>query len=150
MTTNPTIFEKAVTGGDRYDADIRRLASSGHSAGEIFEALAMADVRAACDLFAPVYERASGHDGLVSIEVSPALAHDTAATIHEAERLWRSVGRPERHDQDSRHSRRSARDHALHRPGINVNVTLLFSVERYEEVVSAYEAGLEARLGRGH
>lgn len=150
MTTNPTIFEKAVTGGDRYDADIRRLASSGHSAGEIFEALAIADVRAACDLFAPVYERAMGHDGLVSIEVSPALAHDTRATIREAERLWRSVGRPNAMIKiPGTRAGLPAITHCIGL-GINVNVTLLFSVERYEEVVSAYEAGLEARLGRGH
>ncbi len=149
MTTNPTIFEKAVTGGDRYDAEIRRLAGEGHTAAEIFEALAVADVRAACDLFAPVYERAGGHDGLVSIEVSPALANDTRATIHEAGRLWRAVGRPNAMIKiPGTRAGLPAITHCIGQ-GINVNVTLLFSVERYEEVMTAYEAGLDGRTGRG-
>ena len=81
MTTNPTIFEKAVAGSDLYDEDIRQLTSRGRSSMEVFEALAVADVRAACEAFLPVYQRTGGQDGLVSIEVSPALARDTAATI---------------------------------------------------------------------
>jgi transaldolase len=149
MTTNPTIFEKAVAGGNRYDADIRRLAAEGHTSAEIFEAIAVADVRAACDLFAPVYERAGGQDGLVSIEVSPALANDTRATIHEAERLWRTVGRPNAMIKiPGTRAGLPAITHCIGQ-GINVNVTLLFSVVRYEEVVTAFEAGLGARLGRG-
>ena len=91
MTTNPTIFEKAVAGGEQYDDQIRRLAAAGRTPAEIFEALAVADVRAACDRFTPVYERTAGGDGLVSIEVSPTLAHDTAATILEAEQLGQKV-----------------------------------------------------------
>ena len=149
MTTNPTIFEKAVAGGNRYDADIRRLAAEGHTSAEIFEAIAVADVRAACDLFTPVYERAGGQDGLVSIEVSPALANDTRATIHEAERLWRTVGRPNAMIKiPGTRAGLPAITHCIGQ-GINVNVTLLFSVVRYEEVVTAFEAGLDARLGRG-
>jgi transaldolase len=80
MTTNPTIFEKAIAGSDVYDDDVRRLAGAGRGPAEIVEAIAVADVRAACDLFAPVYQRTGGRDGVVSIEVSPTLAHDTDGT----------------------------------------------------------------------
>jgi transaldolase len=149
MTTNPTIFEKAVVGGERYDEPIRHLASQGRSAEEIFEALAVADVQAACDLFAPVYERTAGQDGLVSIEVTPTLAHDTAGTIVEAERLWRTVARPNTMIKIPGTLAGLAAVSRCISQGINVNVTLLFSVERYEDVVSAYEAGLETRLARG-
>jgi transaldolase len=149
MTTNPTIFEKAVVGGERYDEPIRHLAGQGRSGEEIFEALAVADVQAACDLFAPVYERTAGQDGLVSIEVTPTLAYDTAGTIVEAERLWRTVARPNRMIKiPGTLAGLAAISHCISQ-GINVNVTLLFSVERYEDVVSAYEAGLETRLARG-
>jgi transaldolase len=149
MTTNPTIFEKAIAGGERYDAQIRRLAGEGRSPAEILEALAVTDVRAACDLFAPVYERTAGRDGLVSIEVAPTLARDTAATILEAERLWRAVERPNAMIKiPGTLAGLPAVTHCV-AEGINVNVTLLFSVDRYQEVVSAYEAGLEARLASG-
>src|SRR5882672_11140880 len=93
MTSNPTIFEKAIAGSDLYDDEIRRQAGEGRTAAEIFESLAVADVQAACDAFRHVYERAGGGDGLVSLEVSPTLAHDTRGTIAEAERLWGAVGR---------------------------------------------------------
>jgi transaldolase len=149
MTTNPTIFEKAVAGGEQYDEQIRRLAGEGRPPTEIFEALAIADVRAACDLFAPVYERTEGRDGLVSIEVAPTLARDTAATMLEAERLWCAVARSNAMIKiPGTLAGLPAVTHCIAR-GINVNVTLLFSVERYEEVVTAYEAGLEARLAEG-
>lgn len=149
MTTNPTIFEKAVAGSELYDDDIRRLTAQGRTAAEVFEALAVADVRAACDLFLPVYERTGGQDGLVSIEVSPALARDTAATILEADRLWRAVARPNAMIKiPGTAEGLPAVTHCI-AEGINVNITLLFAVERYHEVFSAYEAGLEARLARG-
>ena len=91
MTSNPTIFEKAVAGSSSYDEDIRRLAAEDRSPAEIFEALAVADVRAACDVFRPVYDATGGRDGLVSLEVNPELARNTDATIAEAERLWNSA-----------------------------------------------------------
>ena len=95
MTSNPTIFEKAIAGSRLYDAEIRGLTDAGRTAQEVFEHLAVADVRAACDAFAGVYagDRTAA-DGLVSLEVSPTLANDTGATIREAERLWRAVDRP--------------------------------------------------------
>src|SRR5713101_8081918 len=87
MTTNPTIFEKAIGQGDRYDADIRRLADQGLPAPRIYEALAVADMQRACDIFQPVFERTHAQDGYVSIEVSPELAYDAEATVQEARRL---------------------------------------------------------------
>jgi transaldolase len=149
MTSNPTIFEKAIAGSRLYDAEIRGLADAGRSAQEIFEGLAVADVRAACDAFAGVYEAAGGGDGLVSLEVSPVLANDTEATIHEAERLWRSLDRPNAMIKiPGTPEGLPAITHCI-AAGISVNVTLLFSVERYGEVVEAFLAGLERRLDAG-
>jgi transaldolase len=146
MTSNPTIFEKAIATSDSYDADIRRLAEQGRSAGEIFEELAVDDVRAACDVFRDLYARADNGDGTVSLEVSPTLAHDTAGTVHEAERLWRAVDRP---NAMIKIPGTKAGLPAITRclaQGINVNVTLLFSLERYAEVVEAFLQGLEQRV----
>jgi transaldolase len=148
MTSNPTIFDKAVAGSRLYDADIRRLADKGTSAGEIFEALAVADVQAACDAFLPLYERSGRADGLVSLEVSPTLAHDADATVHEAERLWRALSRPNAMIKiPGTRAGLSAISRCID-AGINVNVTLLFSVERYAEVIEAFLAGMEQRLDR--
>ena len=145
MTTNPTIFEKAVQGSDLYDEEIRQLAAEGRSPGEIFEALAVADVRAACDLFLPVYRQSGGSDGLVSIEVSPALAYDSAGTVAEAERLWRRIGRPNVMIKiPGTRAGLPAVTRCLAR-GINVNVTLLFAVSRYRAVIDAFFQGLEQR-----
>src|SRR5687768_8804844 len=94
MTSNPTIFEKAVSGSRAYDDVIRRLREQGRSPAEIFEAIAVEDVRAACDVFADLHRRTGGLDGQVSLEVSPVLANDTAGTISEAHRLWKAVERP--------------------------------------------------------
>jgi transaldolase len=148
MTSNPTIFDKAVAGSRLYDADIRRLADKGASAGEIFESLAVADVREACDAFLPLYERSGRGDGLVSLEVSPTLAHDADATVHEAERLWGALSRPNAMIKiPGTRAGLSAITRCIG-AGINVNVTLLFSVERYAEVIEAFLAGMEQRLDR--
>lgn len=149
MTSNPTIFEKAVAGSSSYDDDIRRLGGAGKSPSEIFEALAVADVRAACDVFADLHRRTGGLDGQVSLEVSPALANDTEATIHEAQRLWAAVDRP---NAMIKIPGTEAGLPAITRciaDGISVNVTLLFSVERYAAVIEAWLAGMEQRLDRG-
>ena len=149
MTTNPTIFEKAIAGSELYDEDIRRLATDGKAPAQIFEALAVADVRAACDLFLPVYQESRGMDGLVSMEVSPTLAHDPAATIAEAERLWSRIARPNVMIKiPGTHAGLPAISHCL-ALGINVNVTLLFAVRRYREVVDAFFTGLERRVAAG-
>jgi transaldolase len=148
MTTNPTIFEKAVTGSDHYDADIRALADSGLKPGEIFETLAVADVRTACELFLPLYGASEGSDGFVSIEVSPELANDTDATVREARRLWEAVDRPNVMIKiPGTQAGLAAITRCLTR-GLNVNVTLLFSVERYRQVMEAHLTGLEQRRAR--
>jgi transaldolase/transaldolase/glucose-6-phosphate isomerase len=149
MTSNPTIFEKAIAGSRLYDEDIRRASEQGRSVGEIFESLAVADVRAACDAFMPLYRQSVGADGFVSLEVSPTLANDAAATIHEAERLWDAVDRPNAMIKiPGTRAGLPAITHCIS-AGINVNVTLLFSTERYAEVVEAFLAGMELRLDRG-
>ncbi|MGI8818602.1 MAG: transaldolase [Gemmatimonadales bacterium] len=149
MTSNPTIFEKAIAGSRLYDEDIRRLSDQGRAAGEIFESLAVADVRAACDVFMPLYQQSAGADGFVSLEVSPSLAHDAAGTIHEAERLWGAVARPNAMIKiPGTSAGLPAITHCI-AAGINVNVTLLFSVERYSQVIDAFLTGLETRLNRG-
>ena len=148
MTSNPTIFEKAVAGSGAYDDDIRRLGRAGRSPGEIFEALAVADVRAACEAFAELHRSSGGVDGQVSLEVSPELANDTEATIQEAHRLWAAVDRP---NAMIKIPGTEAGLPAVTRciaDGISVNVTLLFSVERYAAVIEAWLAGLEERVGR--
>ena len=148
MTSNPTIFEKAIASSADYDADIRRLAAQGKSPAEIFEALAVADVRAACDTFRPVYDRTESADGLVSLEVSPTLAHDSKGTIIEATRLWQAVARPNAMIKiPGTTAGLLAIEHCL-AVGINVNVTLLFAVSRYEEVIEAFLKGLEHRAGK--
>jgi transaldolase len=149
MTSNPTIFEKAIAGSRLYDEEIRALADAGRSTQEIFEQLAVADVRAACDAFAGVYDATGGADGLVSLEVSPALAHDTDATVHEAERLWRALDRPNAMIKiPGTKAGLPAITHCT-AAGISVNVTLLFSVERYGEVIEAFLEGLDRRLAAG-
>lgn len=149
MTTNPTIFEKAIAGSALYDDDIRRLATEGRRPAEIFEALAVEDVAAACDLFLPVYQESGGLDGLVSMEVSPTLARDTTGTIAEAERLWTRIARPNVMIKIPGTREGLPAITRCLADGLNVNVTLLFSVERYREVVAAFFAGLEQRAAGG-
>jgi transaldolase len=149
MTSNPTIFEKAIAGSAAYDADIRRLGEQGRTTAEIFEELAVADVRAACDEFAGLHQVTGGVDGQVSLEVSPTLAHDARATIHEAERLWGAVDRPNAMIKiPGTEAGLPAITHCIAR-GISVNVTLLFSVERYAAVIEAWLTGLEQRQAEG-
>ena len=150
MTSNPTIFEKAVAGSSDYDGDIRAAMAKGGSAAEAFEALAVADVQAACDAFRPVWDGKKNGDGTVSLEVSPTLAHDTAGTVAEAKRLWERVARPNVMIKiPGTKAGLPAIEECL-ASGINVNVTLLFSVERYLEVVEAFFKGVERRVAAGH
>src|SRR3989344_4769235 len=149
LTSNPTIFEKAIIGSDQYDEDIRVLLAEGRSPSEIFEALAVADVQSACDIFLDQYEALEGRDGLVSIEVNPELAYSTIATIEEASRLWNAVNRPNAMIKiPGTLAGLEAIRESLAR-GINVNVTLLFAVSRYVQVIEAFFDGLERRLERG-
>jgi transaldolase len=150
MTTNPTIFEKAIAGSALYDGDIRRHAAEGRTPVEICESLAVEDVRAACDLFLPIHRASRGGDGLVSIEVSPLLARDAVGTIAEAERLWGRIGRPNAMIKIPGTVEALPAISRCLAAGINVNVTLLFSVTRYRAVVEAFLAGLERRAASGH
>lgn len=149
MTSNPTIFEKAIAGSRLYDDDIRRLSERGRNSAEIFETLAVADVRAACDTFMPLYRESNGADGYVSLEVSPRLAHDSDGTAQEAERLWQEVGRANAMIKIPGTWAGLAAITRSIEAGINVNVTLLFAVERYVQVIDAFMRGLERRLDRG-
>lgn len=150
VTSNPTIFEQAVAKGSSYDEAIGRLAAQGKDGAAIFEALAVEDVTAACDLFQPIYEMSGGNDGFVSIEVSPRLARDAGATIAEARRLWQAVNRPNVLIKIPGTAEGLPAVTQAIAEGINVNVTLLFAVTMYERVIAAYLAGLEQRLASGH
>lgn len=147
MTSNPTIFEKAVQ-SSVYDAQIMQLAGQ-LEPPEIFETIASDDVRAACDIFAPFFAASRGRDGYVSIEVAPARAHDAAGTVAEARRLWQLVGRPNAMIKVPGTESGVLAVRQLIGQGINVNVTLLFSVAVYARVIDAYMSGLEDRMARG-
>ena len=149
VTSNPTIFEQAIAGSAAYDGAIAALAREGKDARAILEALTVADVAAACDAFAPIHEMTGGGDGFVSLEVAPDLAHDTAASVAEAKRLWGAVGRPNLMIKVPGTSEGLPAITALLAEGINVNVTLLFAVGMYQRVIEAYLAGLEQRLAAG-
>jgi len=149
-TSNPTIFAQAITGSDRYDAQLRELVAGGErDLRELFFSLALDDVRAAARLLRPAYERSGGSDGFISFECTPDLADDTAATIDQATGLWQRLGRPNVMIKVPGTAAGLPAIEELTRRGVNVNVTLLFSVERYEQVIEAYLRGLTARAGAG-
>lgn len=149
MTSNPTIFEQAIGESADYNNEIADLASSGKTDREIFETLATQDVREAADLFRPVYRATGGTDGFVSIEVSPDVAHDTDGSVSEARRLWKTVDRPNVMIKiPGTREGWPAIERCLIE-GMNINITLLFSVQHYQEVSEAYMRALEARVGLG-
>src|SRR5918998_95997 len=149
VTSNPAIFEKAILGSDDYDQDIEKLAREGLAANEIYLNLAMKDVQMACDVLAPVHDATGGRDGFVSLEVEPSLAHDTEGTLGEARELWNAVDRPNVMIKiPGTPEGLPAIEEAI-ADGINVNVTLLFSVDAYETVTEAYIKGLERRREAG-
>jgi transaldolase len=148
MTSNPTIFEKALAEGSEYDDQIRS-APGDFTALELFELIATTDVRTACDFFRPAYDRANGTDGFVSIEVSPAAANDANATISEAERLWATVDRPNVMIKVPGTDEGAIAVRRLTARGINVNITLLFSIDAHAKVIEAFMAGLEDRVAAG-
>jgi transaldolase len=149
VTSNPAIFEKAITRSDAYDDAIEDLAAEGRSAERIFEALAIEDIQDAADLFADVYRRSDGQHGYVSLEVSPTLAFDADATMHEARRLWSALDRPNVLVKVPGTIQGLKAIRRLTAEGINVNVTLLFGLPRYQAVAEAYLAGLRDRLEAG-
>ena len=146
MTSNPTIFQKAIADTELYDEDIRRLAGEKRDTFRIFEGLAVADVSAAADVFRPVFDATGGDDGFVSIEVGPHVALDTAATIEEARRLWKSCSRPNVMVKIPGTKEGVPAIRQCLEEGININITLLFSVARYREVMEAYIAAMESRV----
>ncbi len=146
ITSNPTIFSKAISKSGAYDAQIRELAGRELSVKDLYEDLAIKDVRDACDLLRPVFDESQGADGFASLEVSPYLAHDAEATMQEARRLFHRVNRPNVFIKiPGTVAGLSAIEEMLYE-GININITLLFSVERYEAVARAYLTALERRL----
>lgn len=151
VTTNPTIFEKAISGGaDAYADQLRTLAVGGADVDAIIRALTTDDVRAACDVFTGLWADTDGEDGRVSIEVDPRLAHDTEGTIAQARELWAIVDRPNALVKIPATLEGLPAITEAIGSGISVNVTLIFSVERYLAVVDAYAAGLELAASRGH
>ena len=149
VTSNPTIFEKAIDGSDEYDEDLRRLARAGKSASEVFDTLAVQDIRATADLLRPIYERTGRGDGYVSLEVSPKIAYDTAAQLDEARRLFKLIGRENAFIKIPGTPQGIPAFEQAIAGGLNINVTLLFSIESYEQVTRAYMSGLEKRLAAG-
>ncbi|MQC26120.1 MAG: transaldolase [Chloroflexi bacterium] len=149
VTSNPSIFEKAIGNSNDYDEQLSDLTHAGKNKSEIFDALVVQDIQRACDLFAPVFETTEGGDGYVSIEVHPDFANDTEATCKEAERLWGLVDRP---NVMVKIPATEAGIPAIERSiaaGININITLIFAQARYAEVIEAYLSGLEQRAAAG-
>lgn len=149
VTSNPAIFMNAITKSHDYDAGLVPLARAGKTAEEIFWQLAVEDIQAAADLFRPLYEESDGEDGYVSLEVNPYLARDTAGTIAEAKELWHRVSRPNLMIKIPATMAGLPAVTAAIAEGINVNVTLIFALDRYLAVMDAYLSGLEQRVAAG-
>lgn len=149
QTSNPAIFEKAISSSDDYTEQLRELAEAGKSALEIYEALAIRDIQTAADLFLPVYEQTDKLDGYVSLECSPVLANDTEGTISEARRLWEAVNRPNVMIKiPGTPAGIPAIEQCIYE-GININITLLFSLDAYQQTIDAYLKGLQRRAAEG-
>ncbi|HAG81096.1 MAG TPA: transaldolase, partial [Cyanobacteria bacterium UBA12227] len=149
ITSNPAIFEKAIAGNAIYDADIEAGIGDGKSVMEIYESLVFEDIRNACDIFKPVYDETNGLDGYVSIEVPPNIANDTESTINEARRYYQAIGRENVMIKIPGTVKGLPAFEQVISEGINVNVTLLFSVDSYIETFWAYIRGLEKRAANG-
>ena len=149
VTSNPTIFEKAITGSTDYDQQMRLLVQQGASVTDIYEALVLDDIRAAADILKPVYDKTDGIDGYISLEVNPRLAYDTAGTIEEATRLFRALDRPNVMIKiPAAQEGLPAIEESIYR-GLNINVTMIFSIENYTQVAEAFIKGLERREREG-
>lgn len=149
LTSNPTIFEKAIAGGTAYDEAISELVRDGVDAHGIFESVAIKDIQDACDLFRPIYDSSNGADGFVSIEVSPGAARDADLTRREAKHLWEAVNRPNVMIKIPGTAEGVAVIKEMLALGININITLLFSIANYEQVALAYIEALEERMAAG-
>ena len=149
LTSNPTIFEKAISSADDYDESLMRCPADSHTAEQAFETLAAEDIRAAADLLRPVYDQANGADGFASLEVSPRLAHDTGGTVEAARRLFAALDRPNAMIKVPATPEGLPAIRQLIADGINVNVTLIFSLDMYARVREAYVSGLEDLAASG-
>ena len=145
MTSNPTIFQKALASGNAYDEQLL-AAEEGLTSAQLFELVETTDVRDACDLFGGVYSSTRSEDGYVSIEISPGVSHDPDAAVEEARRLWKTVDRPNVMVKVPGTKEGAVAVRRLIAEGINVNITLLFAIEAHESVIEAYLAGLEDRV----
>ena len=146
MTSNPTIFQKALASSNAYDEQIVAAEEEGLTSWELFELLETTDVRDACDAFAGVYSTTRGADGYVSIEISPGVSHDAEAAVEEGRRLWKTVDRPNVMVKVPGTREGAVAVRRLIAEGINVNITLLFAIEAHERVIEAYMGGLEDRV----
>jgi transaldolase len=149
VTSNPSIFQKAIAGSDSYDEDIQAQLGEGKSAAEIFQTVAVKDIQDTCDLFRPIYDESDGTDGFVSIEVLPSLARDTEGTLENARDLWKAVDRPNVMIKVPGTSEGVSAIRTLLTEGVNVNVTLLFSLANYKRVAEAFIEALEERQAKG-
>ena len=149
VTANPAIFEKAIVESDEYDDELKTLIERGKSPMEIYETIAVGDVQSAADVFRPLFDKLQGRDGFVSLEVSPYIARDTAATLAEAKRFWKTVDRPNVFIKIPANPEGIPAIRQATAAGINVNITLIFSVRVYDQVIDAYMSGLEDRVGQG-
>ncbi|HWP44115.1 MAG TPA: transaldolase, partial [Blastocatellia bacterium] len=149
VTSNPAIFEKAIVGSTDYDASMRELIAAGKGVQEIYESLVIDDIQRVADLLRPVYDRTNRIDGYVSLEVSPTLAHDTENSIAEARKLWAALDRPNVMIKIPATPAGIPAIQTLIADGININVTLIFSRETYDQVAEAFISGLEQRHAAG-
>ncbi len=150
VTSNPTIFNNAIAKSTDYDSALKPLAWAGWDAEKIFWQLAIEDIKAACDAFLPLYEETNGGDGYVSIEVAPNIAHDTEGTAAQAQQLWARVARPNLMVKIPATKEGIPAIRKAISAGVNINITLIFSLKRYAEVMDAYLSGLEDHLAAGH
>jgi len=149
MTSNPTIFEKAIDGSNDYDQQFEQLVAQGKDVDDIYEALTIQDIQAACDVLRPLYDSSASKHGYVSYEVSPELANDTNGTIDAARRYWKRIGRPNVMIKVPSTPEGLPAITTLISEGINVNVTLMFSMKHYDNVAEAYIKGIEKRVAGG-
>ena len=149
VTSNPTIFQKSISQGDAYDEQITQLIRENKSTSEIYEALVIRDIRTVADMLLPIYEKANRQDGFVSLEVSPDLAHDSEATLNEARRFWKLVDRPNLMIKIPATPEGLPVVRQTLAEGMNINITLIFSIEDYREVAEAYISALEERNAEG-
>ena len=149
ITSNPSIFNNAISNSNEYDQEIESLTKQGLSREDVYEQLAIRDIQRAADMFLPLYQETNGGDGYVSLEVSPFLAHETEKTIIDAKKLWKMVNRPNLMVKIPATLEGLPAITEVISAGINVNVTLIFSITRYQAVMEAYLAGLDKRVQEG-